>query len=167
MCSPPPFNFLILKITRKIFTQQRYVYVKQVRLCKVPVMQYLLDKLLLLLLPQHPSHPKQARWRYSLIPRWDSWIRKWNSWPLENKLGSQSGPKGVGLRWTPQGKFLPEVSTSIEIVRGSSALPFFWPAFICSCFQIIELCLCLRDLYKTFLFSIHWLRPQGMWWFIR
>lgn len=63
MCSLPLFNFLILKIRRKIFTQWRYVYVKQVSLCKVPVMQYLLDKLLLLLLPQHPSHPKKEHWR--------------------------------------------------------------------------------------------------------
>lgn len=89
MCALPLFNFLILKIRRKIFTQRRYVYVKQVSLCKEPEMQYLLDKLLLLLPPQHPSHPKQEHWRYSLIPRWDSWIQKWSSsWPLENKLGS-------------------------------------------------------------------------------
>lgn len=79
MCALPLFNFLILKIRRKIFTQWRYVYVKQVSFCKEPVMQYLLGKLLLLLPPQHPSHPKQEHWRYSVIPRWDSWIRNWNS----------------------------------------------------------------------------------------
>ena len=139
---------------------------EELSLCEALVMQYLLDKLWLLLSPQHSLHPKQECTGDSLISRCDSWIRKRNSWPLENKLGSYSCPEGGGLRWSPQGKFLPEVSTSIETV-GHRHCPSIWPVFVCSCFQSIELCLNLRDLCKTFLFSIYWQRLQGMWWFVR
>lgn len=52
---------------------------EELSLCEALVMQYLLDKLWLLLSPQHSLHPKQECTGDSLISRCDSWIRKRNS----------------------------------------------------------------------------------------
>lgn len=77
-----------------------------------------MDKPLLILSSLVPLHTQGRRatgiiWFPDVILRSD----RRASWPLENKLGSCSCPRGVGfLSWPPLENVLPRVSTSIEIL---------------------------------------------------